>query len=256
MPHLYNAEWPALNDCPTGHTGLWFDKFCDSQVAQNSEAAQKWLQNFNGRIVGDKAELKSFAGRNAQLAAYCGGTTDAFVSEARFVSGMGRSHPIGNGFAFHPTLGVPYLPGSSVKGMVRAWIEQEGVESNVIDELFGSRDRTEDSATSGRICFLDATPVEPIRLEVDIMTPHYAQWTPSRPPGDWMSPVPIPFLTAAKGTAFIFSLIPVGAKLETEDLQRIRGWLQTALLWGGVGAKTAVGYGRFYSAIRSNGVDD
>jgi CRISPR-associated protein Cmr6 len=28
-----------------------------------------------------------------------------------------------NGFLWHPTLGVPYLPGAAVKGLVRAYVE-------------------------------------------------------------------------------------------------------------------------------------
>ena len=32
------------------------------------------------------------------------------------------------------------------------------------------------------------------------MTPHFAGWTEQGPPGDWLSPTPIPFLTTAAGT--------------------------------------------------------
>ena len=35
------------------------------------------------------------------------------------VTGMGNPHPLESGFTWHPTLGMPYLPGSAV-GLVRA----------------------------------------------------------------------------------------------------------------------------------------
>jgi len=156
------------------------------------------------------------------LVARLSGKYFVFKSTSRFVTGLGRSHPIENGFAWHPTLGTPYLPGSSIKGMVRAWArkEMEGV------------------------CFLDALPLAPVQLEADIMTPHYANWTAEKPPGDWCSPNPIPFLTAAPGTAFFFSFLPRAGK-SASDLDSLGEWLGDALLEAGAGAKTSIGYGRF-----------
>jgi CRISPR-associated protein Cmr6 len=36
---------------------------------------------------------------------------------------LGNPHPVEKGFLWHPTLGTPSLPGSGVKGLVRAWVE-------------------------------------------------------------------------------------------------------------------------------------
>ncbi len=46
------------------------------------------------------------------------------VATAPFVTGMGMEHPLENGFAFLDPYGVPYLPGSSVKGVVRRAAEE------------------------------------------------------------------------------------------------------------------------------------
>ena len=84
------------------------------------------------------------------------------------MTGLGRSHPVENGFAWHPTLGMPYLPGSSVKGMVRAWAEQETdprPASEELDRLLGKQN------SAGSVCFLDALPIKPVKLEADVMTP-------------------------------------------------------------------------------------
>jgi hypothetical protein len=77
------------------------------------------------------------------------------------------------------------------------------------------------------------------------MTPHYADYYGSGDvPGDWLSPVPIPFLSVAAGTAFQFGIAPrtIDGK---EHLECVAEWLKNALQWLGAGAKTAVGYGRF-----------
>ncbi len=46
------------------------------------------------------------------------------VSQAPFVTGMGLEHPLENGFSFLHPYGLPYLPGSSVKGVVRRAAEE------------------------------------------------------------------------------------------------------------------------------------
>ena len=76
------------------------------------------------------------------------------------------------------------------------------------------------------------------------MTPHFAGWTEREPPGDWLSPTPIPFLTTAAGTPFLFGIVPIRAA-GNDDLKTASAWLRAALSWAGAGAKTAVGYGRF-----------
>jgi CRISPR-associated protein Cmr6 len=45
-------------------------------------------------------------------------------SRAPFVTGMGLEHPLENGFAFLDPYGLPYLPGSGVKGVVRRAAEE------------------------------------------------------------------------------------------------------------------------------------
>lgn len=46
------------------------------------------------------------------------------LSQAPFVTGMGLEHPLENGFSFLHPYGLPYLPGSSVKGVVRRAAEE------------------------------------------------------------------------------------------------------------------------------------
>lgn len=46
------------------------------------------------------------------------------ISQSPFVTGMGLEHPLENGFSFLNPYGLPYLPGSSVKGVVRRAAEE------------------------------------------------------------------------------------------------------------------------------------
>lgn len=234
-----------------GNAGLWFDKFCDrwrvsgaawSLAADDSGNNPKldWICGLTKDPVGLQAELREFSVRLMQLVTRRSGQVAVFKTESRFVTGLGRSHPVENGFAWHPTLGAPYLPGSSIKGMVRSWAREQAEPSpdhDVVARILGCPGR------AGGVCFLDAVPVVPVQLEADVMTPHYAGWSEDDPPGDWRSPTPIPFLATAAGTKFLFGVVPC-APLQHKDLATAFGWLEAALAWVGAGAKTAIGYGR------------
>lgn len=164
--------------------------------------------------------------------------------EARFATGLGSPHPTEVGFTFDRTIGVPYLPGSSVKGVARAAAELSG--EPLTELLFGPEVEREgkSSAAIGDLIFLDAYPTSWPELSLDIINCHHSDYyaNPSRSyPSETKAPVPVYFLTVAPGTAWTFRVVsrsghhaPLGA---------------AALQWGlkhlGAGAKTAVGYGFF-----------
>ena len=252
------ADEPAHRE-PAGHAGLWFDKFCNTwrrdggawTMKEDKERRERgadgnpkleWLRTLVDGPVGAQEQIDEYALRIVRLVERRGGLAVVFKTDARFVTGLGRSHPVENGFAWHPTLGTPCLPGSSVKGMVRAWVDADpdprpGAEETR-DRLLGTPGR------AGRLCFLDAVPTVPVRLDADVMTPHFAGWSAGDPPGDWRTPTPIPFLVTAAETRFLFGVLPV-QPLGDGDLSTVEIWLRDALAWAGAGAKTAVGYGRF-----------
>ena len=227
-----------------GHAGLCFDKFCDtwsSNCTMEGNSKLAWINKFTQQAVGMREGLEEAAKRLMWLVKKRGGRAEIFKSEYCFVTGLGRSHPVENGFTWHPTLGTPYLPGSSIKGLVRSWVEKEvGPDKKTLNRLLGS----ESLKKAGSICFLDAIPTKPVLLKADVMTPHYAGWSVEDPPGDWCSPTPIPFLVMKEQTFLLFGIIP-RSRLEDDDLDRVIGWLRDALAQCGGGAKTAVGYGRF-----------
>lgn len=249
---LPRATSQAATWTGSGHAGLWFDKFCQTWNHQwkiDAPAKKGWLATLakQDKRIGNASLLTEHAQRAAILAKALGGICSYFRTQGRFATGLGREHPIENGFAWHPSLGVPYLPGSSVKGLVRAWAHRwEKVDADTEYHAFGGKA----SEQVGSVIFFDALPTKPVQLEADVMTPHYGPYYQDQSgktaPGDWHSPTPIPFLTVAANQSFLFALAPrTPSEADREACQIVAQWLATALLELGAGAKTAVGYGRF-----------
>jgi CRISPR-associated protein Cmr6 len=178
-------------------------------------------------------------------------------------------HPVENGMAWHHTLGVPFLAGSSIKGLLRAWVEggwNDELDSKQTVERrqnwFGmvKEDDTEDKA--GQLIFFDAIPIESVKLTSDIMTPHYGDWYAEgdkisglcehkRIPADWHDPVPVPFL-AVKKAKFLVTIV-ARDKNNDKEAQLALQELVKALQWLGAGAKTAAGYGHL---VRNSGEEE
>ena len=261
-----------------GNAGLRYDKFCNSWKKlldrQNTKFEKlEWInKTVTNHPCGNNDELKRQWLRRWEMVVKLKGQNLCLKTDSPFVTGMGREHPVENGFLWHHTLGVPYLPGSSVKGMVRAWIEQWANEKDEeeINRIFGPKQPTEQPQV-GEVVFLDAIPLDPVRLKADIMTPHYGDYYQKKEvPGDWMSPTPIPFLAVKEGATFHFAIVPRRQPcLETpgesgkpselpdgsaggggycaaadKESNKVCDWLREALEWIGAGAKTTVGYGR------------
>lgn len=251
-----------------GHPGLWFERFFNQYDQQfllkDSASKAEFLKTLcnpqRGALkVGDSEALRVAWVRQQQRLAASGGEQRVYSSDWYFVTGLGSAHPVENALLFHPTLGVPYLPGSGVKGVVRAWIEQHLPEPQAaLRRIFGSdsKDPAENSADfeAGEIIFFDALPVTPVELVIDTMTPHMDKWyekgaeTPGQPetlPADWHDPVPVPFL-AVKQISLAFAVAPRRIADDTDDLLAfVHQVLESALLYAGAGAKTAAGYGSF-----------
>ncbi len=237
------------------NTGLWYDKFFDQyrqdwSLSKEGNEKRNWVTAICARPAGNRALLEQAGIRLSAMVYALGGEIRFFATDWRFVTGLGRNHPVENGFTWHHTLGVPFLPGSSVKGMTRAWAEAwAGADPRDIERIFGPEGEGQEKRV-GSVIFFDALPAKPVKLAPDVMTPHYAEYYrqgSAVPPGDWFDPLPIPFLTVAPDQEFVFALAPRRSEDEgsrTDCRQALR-WLEDALTHIGAGAKTAVGYGRF-----------
>ena len=77
--------------------------------------------------IDDRARMKALVDREAvlfQTTAGASGLKLMATSVAPFTTGLGNEHPLENGFAFLNPYGLPYLPGSGVKGVVRRAAEE------------------------------------------------------------------------------------------------------------------------------------
>lgn len=248
-----------------GNRGLWYTRFFDrysDDGTLDEDAKRSWVSD-NARPTGDRALLAQAVDRQRNLVAATGGRTRTFASDWHFATGLGLPHPVENGLNWHSTLGVPYLPGSGVKGLVRAWVEcwdeslgapDSRERANRISDWFGTINDRDGSGTAGRFVFFDALPVAPVQLAADVMTPHLGKWyeqggelgslnEAERIPADWHDPVPVPFLVV-KSACMQFGIAPRPGQ-SGEGLDEVMQALEQALAWLGAGAKTAVGYGRF-----------
>ena len=269
---LYNSH-NAPTIIPGGaHKGLWFERFFhyfDSEwkipatfYESGKEKNPKflWVSSVKNKCGPDDKTLQSNAMNQLSLVGALNGENQCYRTDWHFVTGLGNPHPVENGFSWHPTLGVPYLPGAAIKGMLRAWMEEWIDEGDRHAQQclcwFGSKPSSRDDEYTGGLIFFDALPIEQPSLTVDVMTPHMGKWyakgdsepnSPETLPADWHDPIPVPFLVV-KEASFLFSVCvrPGASDNETlqKDLPMVLEMLKDALEWIGAGAKTAVGYGR------------
>lgn len=265
---LNNICWKELiRNADTAHAGLLFDKFPDGW--NPDENYQPKHKDRNGKLIDDKKtffdfictkykpitethlknNLDSALIRQRDLVNHLQGKSLIVTTDWRFISGLGTAHPYETGFIWHRTLSVPYLPGSSVKGLIRAWAEQWGglSDQEEVTRLFGTE---KEEAHCGALIIFDALPSQPPKLEIDILNPHYSEYyqNPAKPPADYLSPIPVFFLTVAPGYDFEFFLAArkdPKSEQAKQDLATGLRLLQEALETLGAGGKTAVGYGVF-----------
>ena len=165
----------------------------------------------------------------------------------RLIVGLGSEHVQETNMTLHHIYGIPYIPGSAVKGVLRHWWLNEDFADNKgkIDEKRALKDRDFLSVFGsqeqrGKVQFLDAYPGE-VYFAIDIMNPHYSKYyNRKEPPTDHQDPKPINFLTVEE-TTFRFVFL----SKEGRPLKKLGDRFQNALALKGIGAKTAVGYGYF-----------
>ncbi|MEM2922471.1 MAG: type III-B CRISPR module RAMP protein Cmr6, partial [Candidatus Bathyarchaeia archaeon] len=150
---------------------------------------------------------------------------------------------------------VPCIPGSSIKGAVKAAsILKKVIPDELVRELFG-----DDSV--GRLQFHDAYPVEGgvkgYVLIPDVLTPHYSKEGVDTFKEDQAMPIPIPFLSIAPATKFRFLITDRAQQVDQPFLEILLKAVTVAFSLG-LGAKTNLGYGVFdlVKASVTNGEQD
>ena len=259
--------------------------------------ANRFLDEFEGRSKFDNKEIirnikraaqgilkesmiEEIKNRNeAQLQGLeeAGYETTSFnlTNDYRLVVGLGGANVLETNLLLHHTYGLPYIPGSILKGAAKSWAVEDlskksGIEDyerltklleadelkekefpNAIESelqeyrtIFGTQQQ------SGEVCFFDSFPQQKPKFKVDIMNQHFKDYygemgndAPRKWPKDSTQPNPIPFLVL-EGTTFKFRLAARNDR-NRQLITTAHSLLENALRKLGVGAKTAIGYGYF-----------
>lgn len=239
------------------NAGLVFDRYLDiwddgsvvKSVVKDEDrrnSLNTFANDFNARGRAENAHvhkhLSIVHARQSRLVQRRNGSTFEATLESRFATGLGSFHPTEIGFTFERMIGVPYLPGSSAKGLARAAADVMGEPHR--DDLFGpDRIDNESSARTGDLVFLDAYPSSWPKLAIDIINCHHQGYYGGNgaPPLDSDDPIPVYFLTVAPGTKWTFRILSRSRQYARQGAELLKEGLKHL----GAGAKTAVGYGLF-----------
>lgn len=227
------------------HPSLWLDKALENQKNENSQLVKEVAT-----IAMPEIYPHVYTAWKRQLL-QADIRVQPIQATSRIIIGLGNESVLETGISLHHTYGVPYLPGSALKGLAASYAHQQlqhdwikGGELHRI--LFG------DTNNAGFITFLDAWYIPPEEPEPmlyqDVMTVHHPMYYRNEPgaaPTDSDSPTPIPFVST--GGCYLLAL----AAPDLPDLKEKDPWLQAtwrileqALQRVGIGAKTSSGYGR------------
>ncbi|MEI7769219.1 MAG: type III-B CRISPR module RAMP protein Cmr6 [Chloroflexales bacterium] len=256
-----------LHPTPAGaNAGLWLDRFLPAQLS--SEEKLKDEQHPYTRHIKAAAEIGEPVAYGRFFARWRMALEDlpqyerVKMGEAsargRVVVGLGAEGVLENAITLHRAYGVPYIPGSALKGLTAAYAhrrlldgtwhkEVRNKEGQVVTALgeahklvFG------DTTSAGYVTFFDAlyvpgsaTATRP--LLPDVLTVHHPKYyqggDEAVAPADWDSPTPISFISATG--RFLVALAG-----PTQWVDTAYDILSLALDELGVGGKTAAGYGR------------
>lgn len=245
----------------SANTGLWLDRFIGDQARRPTQKQERGNQGEDrgedesrGRLVEQVArisppdEYRLHFRRWRESLGILGAECREATVQGRMSVGLGGEGVLETSITLHRTYGVPYIPGSALKGLAASFahkhLSEEWMQGGRFHRcLFG------DTSLAGYVTFFDALLVAPESgqmpkaLHADVLTVHHKEYYEGRkdaPPADWDSPTPVPFLSAT-GTYLIALASPEGC-----DEWRNAAFLilEAALTHSGVGAKTSSGYGR------------
>jgi CRISPR type III-B/RAMP module RAMP protein Cmr6 len=251
--------------------GLYFNRYVekidvqgehwnDPHGGQRRETEKsKFLISLCGTLDGGALKLYKAALENWQLHAEQDRDAEVFVMEtvSPLLCGMGNKNALEIGATFMHPYGMPYIPGSAIKGVASAYAERvggvpwrktnagKGDDGEASVTLFGGIQKKQSFAAA--VDVLDAwwMPVgTKSPFAMDILTPHHKGYYAGRsdppPPDGTESPTPVTFLVIKPGEKFLFAV------RGQEPLRRLaKALIRQAFEADGAGGKTRSGYGRF-----------
>lgn len=232
----------------------------DSAVANPRALMNRFLvyeQNRNridlaGDFANQKALVFTFAGQAELIAArherwlarvqQLGGAVLSGRPEWRILVGSGSHKILDTGFMLDQTSGLPLIPSSSLKGIVRHYARAvEEAPDELINQLLGEED--DENTPPGDLVFFDGVPTTPPVVEREVLNPLHSEYYrgQSAMATDKISARPSFFLTLGRASHFTFAV--ASRSRDSDAVEQGAEWLAQALQTLGVGAKTSAGYG-------------
>ena len=238
--HVYNGVVLDFSKCE--NVSLALQKFVKKDIIEETKKKSKFLASITKipKIILNFLERVENQRKNLEKCGY----ENIFKSEdkqclklktsSRLVVGLGSGHVLETSLTLHHIFGIPYIPASALKGVVRMvsfWEIAEKLSKKTDEEIEKLQKQLYDNEISsydnedilkhkllfgtqnfkGLLVFLDAYPeIQDNQdiFELDVMTPHYqGYYIENKPPGDWENPNPIVFLTVKSGINFCFNVL-------------------------------------------------
>ncbi len=227
--------------------GLILDKYPPQSAVQKSERKSDWLKEIKPEShIDQKLAAHAYQRWLRAIEAIHALHFDA-RTDWRMVVGLGGETVLETDLTLHHVYGIPFIPGSALKGLTRAYVTGGVYKSDKIENdnaevqrIFGTQEK------AGSVIFFDAMPLDgKCSIELDIMNAHYPDYYgKGDAPTNDQNPNPVTFLTVTN-TTFTFALAPRRADdpQHKNDVGLVQGWLQKALQEYGIGGKTSAGYG-------------
>ena len=246
-------EQPQIRSENATHAGLWFDKYIEDQSREDTTQRGS-LISVVATLPPPDAYLAFYERWEKTLSDY-GAKTRIAQAQGRMIVGLGHESVLETSITLHRTYGVPYIPGSALKGLAASYARQRlgeawNIKSEAYRAVFGDTDN------AGFITFFDAyyIPGSAKRgqgreqreqaIYPDVITVHHPSYYQNQndAPADWDSPNPVPFPSATG--SYLIGLAAPELEQGEEWIQRTFSILEQALATMGIGAKTSSGYGR------------
>jgi CRISPR-associated protein Cmr6 len=237
-PHLM-----SIRPQTSTNAGLWLDKYLTTSDKEDNESRRNLVASV--AAIDTPPAYVAFYRRWEQALRECGVQTRLARVQGRLVVGLGDESVLETSITLHHTYGVPYVPGSALKGLAASYARQKlepddwCMTGEAYKTLFG------DTTSAGYVTFYDALYLpgsghQGRALHADVITVHHRDYYQEGQvaPADWDSPTPIPFLSAT-GQYLVAMAGP-----NSDWIHAAFGILGEALAEMGVGAKTSSGYGR------------
>lgn len=175
------------------------------------------------------------------------------------------------GICLDRNTGLPFIPGSAIKGVARhvaleylrkdEWSIDDFVSAFGCSEADFKNDGELSSYSStacvktckGGVDFLSAIPITEPTIVVDISNVHYPDYYKTGELWDLSkeSPKPNTFPAVEKGVRYAFGLVANGMDgVDDKLFEKVRGALVEAITLHGLGAKTGAGYGWFFDVTK------